>query len=1017
MQKKNFFKCKKIFLAFSLILMNVCLYAYGGMYTGEKNIRIVQSKWFDIIYPKRSEVTASVLYEKADAVYEEVTAQYNIEPQFRIPVVVVPGVQEFNAFWTAVPYNHIVLYDTGVSGSSELAVFSETLISTFRHELTHAVTYNMKSPGLFAIDKVFGDFFAPGMLTVTTGMAEGATVTSESANGEGRLNDEYAKQYVKQAKIEDKFPSYHDVSGSSDITPGGATYFFNGAFHKWLQDNYGMQAYADFWYNVVNGKHLLIKTCFKKAFGIKLKKAWELFEESYEVPEIPADPVEAGIARVFSGAETGLNTSLSAGGGKIVWMDRYGSRVFYSNQTDSSRLPVNAKKLFALSGLSDVSVSNDGRFVAASYYSGNAAFATARVKIYDFQNKSFYSVKQTGLKEAAVIPFGNEYYLVAQKYDSLRYTVSISKIKFTDNQRKISGIEPYAEISLAQEAIPFAFTYSGNVKGNEGAFAYLKKEGKIYSLCISDFNGNLLKNFEFPQGTVVHSLSYSDDKAFYFSYAQKGTLPRFGKFDAQSGRLELSEMDISGGVYEPVCVNNEIFYIGTFYRKSMLLRLNKGSNDLESGSQKSVMLAETSNASSKASLSNEKEETLYTKELPSKSFNLLPYLLRGMLIPVGTYTSDYFGANAGYSIGANSFPFGITYVTGTPWTDGGAGLFQFTAGWNLLSNSVGASVILNNGTNTNLLLYNLELKSEFDKKGWKQSGGIVSVGTKFEVGNISTVSITNSAAAYAGRQDVRLKELGTIDVYGFWKINNIGIAAPDNDTVYYELIDIVSLDYSNVKRAGSGRFEYAGFAFGISAGGRYDAVLKGPKNKYVDYAVLSSAVKIYIPKLLPVNSEFGFTYNLPVVLNFVLFPQDSIYGYACADDFSGNAFFDGKIETVLFSMAVQKALPGIEALYLNDFYINAGYACTGDAWTETRQGFQPQYLGTYFKSLLGGGKARYYDSIYLKTGIEFTPNIGMLAKPSTRMTFYTGFSWFLHGDSKKVLAENWKLLIGTDITF
>ena len=275
---------KKLIAGLVFSLLCAFLFAHGGMFSGEKKLRLVKTQWFDIIYPEHCKASAAILFAKADGVYEEVTVQYGLTPAFRMPVIITPAVEKFNAFWTAVPYNHIAIYDTGASGSSNLAVFSETLLSTFRHELTHAVTYNMKNGFWRAMGKVFGDEFAPGMVTVTTGMAEGATVTSESAAGEGRLNDEYAKHYVKQAKIEGKFPSYHDVSGASDVSPSGSPYYFNGAFHGWLQEKYGLSAYADFWYRVVNGKSLTIAGAFKKSFGIKLSTAWKQFMADYYVP-------------------------------------------------------------------------------------------------------------------------------------------------------------------------------------------------------------------------------------------------------------------------------------------------------------------------------------------------------------------------------------------------------------------------------------------------------------------------------------------------------------------------------------------------------------------------------------------------------------------------------------------------------------------------------------------------------------------------------------------------------------
>ena len=397
MQKKDLWICKNLncgrqfIILLAVFLLCTQLPAHSGMLWGEKKLRVAKTQWFDIIYPARCEQSAAILYEKADTVYEEVTEQYGLTPAFRMPVVITPAVEQFNAFWTAVPYNHIAIYDTSVSGSSELAVFSETLLSTFRHELTHAVTYNMKSGFWRGVDKVFGDCVAPGMLAVTTGMAEGATVTSESAAGEGRLNDEYAKHFVKQAKIEGVFPSYHDVSGAADVSPGGAPYFFNGAFHQWLQEEFGMEAYAEFWYRVVNGKNFTVSGAFKKSFGIKLRSAWSQFIEAYEVPALAADPVRAGLVLDFFEPDnkdySNLNNagsfygSLTSAGGRLVWLDKFGGRVFDDKGY-----------LFSQRGISGVRLSNDGRFLAVGYTSINSAGEKARVRLYDFENKRFLNI-------------------------------------------------------------------------------------------------------------------------------------------------------------------------------------------------------------------------------------------------------------------------------------------------------------------------------------------------------------------------------------------------------------------------------------------------------------------------------------------------------------------------------------------------------------------------------------------------------------------------------------------------
>ena len=98
-------------------------------------------------------------------------------------------------------------------------------------------------------------------------------------------------------------------------------------------------------------------------------------------------------------------------------------------------------------------------------------------------------------------------------------------------------------------------------------------------------------------------------------------------------------------------------------------------------------------------------------------------------------------------------------------------------------------------------------------------------------------------AAYLGRQDTMLRELGLFDAYALWDPSKIGSAAPADSTVYYELLEMLSLQYSNIRRVGPGRYEYAGFAIGAGLGGRYDATLeRHPRYEYVDLADFSAAL-------------------------------------------------------------------------------------------------------------------------------------------------------------------------------
>lgn len=936
MHQKNMTACnrKNRFISLLLIFLFCSLaplFAYSGKMSGEKNLRVLKTQWFDIIYPERSEATAALFYEQADVIYEEVTAEYGLAPRFRMPLVIVPAVEQFNAFWSSVPYNHIVMYDTGFSGTSELAVFSETMLSVFRHELTHAVTYNMKNDFFFAVDKVLGDYFAPGMFSVTTGMAEGATVAYESSKGEGRLNDEYAKHYVKQAKIEGKFPSYHDVSGSADIAPSGLPYYFNGAFHKWLQDTYGLSAYADFWYQVVNLHHLTIQMCFKKAFGISLNKAWKLFKEAYEVPEVSADPVKAGSSEYLVEEKGRLYSSLSAGAEKLIWIEKYSGKVY---AVEPGARP---HCLFAMNNLTHVNISNDDRFIAASYFSGNSAFQTARVKLYDTKNGSMYSVEEKGLKEAAVIYADGSYYLVGQKYSNGRYSISVSKILLKESE---VGVEHLFDLELKAEVLPFEFTTFG-----DGTFSFIKKDRLNFSIATYDFAGKLVSDFAFPAGRKISVRYLSGAGALqngevYFSYAEPGTMPRLGKLNLKKGIFYLGKTDLSGGIFAPVKYGDSVAYIANFFRESKLLVLNQ-KEDFEE-----FMAVKSAGADDKladaTALPVAAEQLPSDFSLPSISYNPFAYNFRGMLIPIGVYKST-----------DEMFPLGLTYVTGSPWTDSTAKACILSGGWNPLTNSFGLDLELREGTDSSLFRYTVDLNSEFDYTGWKKSGGQVTLSSIIGTGNISSLSFSNLSAVILSRQKT---------------------------FVYTSLREAMALQFSTIRRNGPGRFNKAGFALLLNGSARYDFALSKPFYPLVWDVTIGTTLKICIPY---------------ITLTGKLLPASSDYGFSKFNTSPGRSVIDASAEATFFAMEIQKAVPIFTIFYLNDFYFTAGYSAAVTAGRATRSGFQNAHLPDYFAAI-ASGKGYYLDSIYIKTALEFTPNIGLLANSNYKMSLYATFGYSLH---------------------
>lgn len=1029
----------------SLFILLFCL-VFSAWAKNNNSLYVIQTKWFEIIYPQKCKMSAQILYENADKIYEDVTNQYGLQPSFKIPIVLTPAVDSFNAFWTSAPYNHIVIYDTSVSLKSELAVFSETLLNTFKHELTHAVTYNMKNPFWIAFSNIFGDCITPSSLWISPGMAEGAALTSESSDGEGRLNDEFAKHPVKQAKIEQQFPGYYDVTGASDKYPAGAYYWFNGAFHQWLQENFGLQKYAEFWNQLVNLKSLTVGIAFKKVYEIELKNAWENFINDYKVPNIPANPLETGFVQDFFISRNGFYslenrigshfTSLTNSKKAIAWIDTYGGKIKYVSVPDPQIQKIslnNAKTLFQLKNVQTISLSQDNRFMAVSYFSENSKGTTAKTKIYDFKTNRFYKIKTNGLKESAIIQANGKYYLVAKKFESPKNTLYIEEIQ-TDSKNRIFSTEFFA-----QKDFPLNVNISNFVQTENGKFAFLKKEKSEYSIVVCSLNEkNIAADFteyKMPlQKTVVRSLSYNYDGKFYFSWAVPNTMPRLGMLDIFENKFLLTgeKGDFSGGIFEPVAFGTEIAYTAQFYKFSRMLKIPDCDNffnsvdsvayncipatfysedfETEKSAKKVSENPEIKNSFLKYDESDDfflEDDTLFSKNLNSESknqitenegsnkniksynfdyfqpkkYNPFKYILGGIFLPFTDYEPDYFAFNA-YETPYNAYLLGATFITASPWTNGTNSLYKATFGYDFFNKSFGVSLMGQNGTFSNLFVTNYSIKSEFNQNGWKNSGATIFARLNFDIGNESKISFANQLSGNIGFQD-------DLSERKFFNLNYYNKYLPPDETICYTFSEIFNATFSNVNKAGPGRYEKKGFSYTLGFGYRYDSDFSENPKEYVNAFQILQKFRFYIPRMFPFYPKFGITANFPAIFEFSLFPIEPQYlSYSYYANF-GKSVFDFNAEIILFAAEIQRAIPFLHAVFFNDLCISAGYV------SSLATGKNLDYSNFYdyanilnYAKLIFNGNTAILNSVFLKINLSLTPNMGGLTSSSAKSDFY-----------------------------
>lgn len=995
---------KKHICIFLLLFVLVRLFAYDGPLSGEKNLSVIKTQWFDIIYPEGSSTSAAILYKNADQIYDEITSMYGITQKFRMPVVLAPGVEQFNAYWSGYPYNHIVLYDT--ASIEDLNVFSQTLLSTFRHELTHGVTYNHRSPFWYKVGQIFGDPINLAQITVTSGWAEGATVSSESFTGEGRLNDEYAMQMVKQAKIEGTFPKYADVQGASDLYPIGSFYYFNGAFADYLQKTYGMKCYADFWYNCVNFKAITAPRAFKKAFGCKLQDAWKDFENAYYIPEL----TEIESKNICNKNDGALYGYLSASNDGLVFVDQKSNNVFYleKNQIQNqiqNQLGKNEElnkilpeKLFCLPNLESAKISKDGRFIALDVYSEEGPVIKKTAKIYNLENNAFINIDETGLQESTILKKDNDYYLVYQKFISQFNSIVVKKLNFNENGNALLSTQLISEIKFPINTVPYSFTDLEN-----GNFAYIKKSGLNYSVCVSDLDGTVINEISAPkERMVIRYLSaqkyFNGNSQIAFSWTEPKSLPRFGKLKLDENfsnpEFYFQNCDFSGGIYWPVLTQtDEIFYIGSFFRNNKIyageipgqwenfgVALNDSQGVLNSVEEQNL---------------NSEDDNVFTESdenlpLPS-AYNPFDYYKRGIIFPYSLAETRSFNKGNEYS---SSLPLGVTYISSNPWT---TGMAQLSAGYGFATNSFGLDCVFDSGTDTSLFSYTLHGSTEFDKAFWKQASGSISAGSAVPLGNQSYVILNGSALLHYGRSS----NLNSDFFENSKQSENQSPYSEDKNYIYGN--SSFSVGYSNIHKASPGRHEKIGIRASAIVAYTYNA--EPYESVIVNSGNLGFATTAYIPHLVPISNPERFTINLPTKINLNLFSTSQkvtsfIDGYI---DLNVGNFTTKKLpiynaaciqaESILFGYDIQKAVPVISNLFVSDFRISivytGGYSIPEELKSDK---WRIAHINKYYDSIKNN-QMEYSDYINLKASLGIGPNFGGFARYDNKTYLYTELTW------------------------
>ena len=912
-------------------------FSAGGVLAGSSSpLHVIRTEYFDIIFPEESRDCASKIEAVCDDYYVQICSLLETEPYQRFPVTITHSVESMNAYYSAIPYNRIVLFDTLPEKS--LDMYEQTIQSVFYHELTHAVTYNIKAAPLRTLS-FFTDCLNPAWLTVTTFWAEGATVSFESKGRGGRLNDPFATQIVSQSVIERNFPSWRDVTGARDTYPGGTDgYMFGSMFAAYLQETYGMNKYADFWKNA--GSTLtpaFIAGVFERTYGRSITSVWKEFEKTLRVESMTkkADLMSHKNSRV-----TTFDAFFGDNEMKIAYFDTASSSLRLETFGADGKLKKN-RKLLAITGITRVSFSPDGKKLALSRIISreNSKSVTAE---YDLVKKKYCEHRETGRRDAYYWSHDGKCELAGIVMDEVKEELFFSPI----------GIDDELKAMVVKDGLKWKIRF-------------LDAEKTLAEYDFSELPA-LSESFDRSRNLIIHNLHniHSDGSQILlsFTWAELGMggkmLSRAGilridrsawkadvllqKENSFAGLIEAipslkvseffrDETDSTESSEEKNCT---FFIVAAEYDKNPLYRVEFKESDFERISLAAKMSVDDKNnseagnkshdelsGSSASGISGEspsaEEESLKTHQ--ALSYNPFRYYRHGIILPlsmIGVYNHELKQDSTAY--------WGASFISTNPWGDR---RIDFSAGYDSSYKDGGMKLEISGGDDS--MKYSLGGTCIFDKEGFMQNYDAFLFEKILWRGKVASFSAGTEDSFLYGRQ-----------------IDDEDLEKGRDDSNAKSADALAFIQLTNIHKISPRPFYLAGITLKPFVLGSYRDTEKRPvEDRYLN---AGATLIVKLPVLIP----FIFTASL--------FPSSK---YAAS----------GSAQAILFDLEIHKGIPAA-SLFLQRFVLSTTYS--GKVSYIHEEFWDVRRSREIFSDVR---KNDYSDSVKFAADFHFSPNTGFLA--------------------------------------
>ena len=132
LRKNSFFiHSSRVLLLFFLICTTPL---YAAIYSRPRRVFVIQTEYFEYIFPRGAEQTACYLAKNGDALFEKAAEQFSLQKTFRIPVAISLDSDVLSVSYTATPYNRITIFQA--PGEAQNCTTDNALLSAFAKSIT-----------------------------------------------------------------------------------------------------------------------------------------------------------------------------------------------------------------------------------------------------------------------------------------------------------------------------------------------------------------------------------------------------------------------------------------------------------------------------------------------------------------------------------------------------------------------------------------------------------------------------------------------------------------------------------------------------------------------------------------------------------------------------------------------------------------------------------------------------------------------------------------------------------------